>query len=351
MPPTFHLLDRPLPSPPTAVSYGYDDLPPLPTLSSPSYHSPSRSLDTSLQQSTSPRKQLWVTTEQGMCSHESSLNQTHSLSIILPSFFRLLTILLFLFTRSFNVVFMKGRGISVAGIMTRDDQNLPILLLDITNASSSTSSTFGIKFEPNSFGLAPNQLQFDLSRPLYFGETMEVSLPLKFDPLLIKKPEEYFTKTKEKGIQMEIKAAMKNMSTSQYFRFVFPVVLSAFCTVGTLETKAFLQQWNNINGRMVVTGPVRDVQNTDTEVVKNKLLSVAMGFVCGREVLGVNYSSATRTLLYFSGIIVDQPCLIEIMTETGRKHTCTVTVKSFDEAFSAMCHVLVSKRLRKHESE
>ena len=236
--------------------------------------------------------------------------------------------------------------------MTRDDENLPILLLDITNGSSSTSSTFGIKFEPNSFGLAPYQLQFDLPRPLYSGETMEISLPIKFDPLLIKKPEEYFNKTKEKGIQMEIKAAMKNMSTSQYFRFVIPVIVSALCTVGTMDTKEFLHQWNNIHGRLVITGPVRDVQNTDnTELIKHKLLSIAMGFVSGREIVGVNYSSATRTLLYFSGIIVDQPCWIEIMTETGRKHTCTVTVKSFDEAFSAMCHVLISKRLRKHESE
>ena len=235
--------------------------------------------------------------------------------------------------------------------MTRNDENHPILLLDITNASSSTSSTFGIKFEPNSFGLAPHQLQFDLPRPLYFGETIEVSLLLKFDPLLIKKPGEYFAKAKEKGIPLEIKAAMKNMTTSQYFRFVFPVVVSAFCTVAAMDTKAFLHEWNNINGRMVVTGPARDVQHTDTELIKNKLLSMAMGFVSGREVVGVNYSSATRTLLYFSGMIVDQPCLVEIMTETGRKHTCAVTVKSFDEAFSAMCHVLISKRLQKHESE
>lgn len=230
--------------------------------------------------------------------------------------------------------------------MTRDDENhRPILLLDITNDSSSTSSTFGIKFEPNSFGLAPYQLQFDLPRPLYSGETIEISLPIKFDPLLIKKPEEYFNKTKEKGIQMEIKAAMKNMSTSQYFRFIIPLIVSAFCTVDdSMDTKSFLHQWNNIHGRLVVTGQVRDVQNTDnTELIKNKLLSIAMGFVSGREIVGVNYSSATRTLLYFFGIIVDQPCLIEIMTETGRKHTCTVMVKSYDESFSTMCHSLISK--------
>ena len=70
LPPTFHLLDRPsLSPPPAAASYGYD-LPPLPSLSSPSYHSSShRSMDAPALQSTSPKKSLWVTIEQGTHSH------------------------------------------------------------------------------------------------------------------------------------------------------------------------------------------------------------------------------------------------------------------------------------------
>ena len=74
-PPRFHLLDRSSSSPSSAVSYGYgNDLPPLPSLSSPLNHSSSyQSMESPSLHNNTPKKSLWVSTEQGMYSHIPTL--------------------------------------------------------------------------------------------------------------------------------------------------------------------------------------------------------------------------------------------------------------------------------------
>lgn len=243
----------------------------------------------------------------------------------------------------------QGRGVAVAGVVAQGDGH-PVLLLDITNTLSVPAFAFAIKFEPNSFGLAPRNMQFDLPRPIRSGETIEAVVHLKFDPMMVKKNEEEYS-NKRDAIGLEIKAAMKNMTTSQFFRFTFPVVVPAICTPGpTINPRDFLLFWNDMNLRMVATGLVRDVPTIETNAIKAKLGVFGVSLVNAREMPGINKINARKELL-FSWTVVGHACLIEVRTETSRKHTCTLTVKSFDEAFSAMSYVLLSKRLRLPESE
>jgi hypothetical protein len=117
-------------------------------------------------------------------------------------------------------------------------------------------------------------------------------VPLKFDRVMIKKPGEYFSKHGGHGerdtFPLEIKAAMKNMATSQYFRFTLPVVVPAvgapgnivdakvtFCARGygggtrralfeqalvvpsCVCVQVFFPLWHEVEARLVVTGVVK----------------------------------------------------------------------------------------------
>ena len=206
-------------------------------------------------------------------------------------------------------------------------------------------------------------------------------MPLKFDRVMIKKPGEYFSKHGGHGerdtFPLEIKAAMKNMATSQYFRFTLPVVVPAvgapgnivdakvtFCARGGGGIVVFLaepflnklllfllcvcagvfpivargggQTRGHRRGQGAIPLPCpslllphcnpvqpltshvplprQDVPTTDVEAIKRKLGTLEMGYVSGRELLGPSYSSATRTLLFFAWAYVTHTCLIEVRT-------------------------------------
>ena len=191
----------------------------------------------------------------------------------------------------------KGKGVQVAGAMTREGGQL-VYQLAFTNTGPLPLNGFMIQFNKNFFGLGPvGQLQVPPLQPN--GGAATTSLGLAVNPAQA-----------APAFSPKVQVAIKNVTTGDVLYLVDSVPLRVVASEdGAMDQATFPAAWESLGGEQKVQLPVTPPAG---DVLSTRLRSQNLFLVASRE--------GPKTLTYFSGKLgapFNAPVLVEVSTSAG----------------------------------
>ena len=223
-----------------------------------------------------------------------------------------------------------GRGIGIQGTMVVQNDKL-VLLMDVTNSSSTPTQALAFQLNKNGWGLAPVTPQVPLPMAIANGSSCSARCELKLD-------------APAAGIEAAatVQAAIKNMATGDVLKFFIPVNVEALFTSGvSLDAPTFAGQWKSMGEANEASAIVNNVSSTDPAFVKSRMASFNLSFIAERQIPGTD-----QTAVYFCAKTAYPAItyLVEIKFKAGVS-IAKVTVKSPTTALSDVVKTAVAKIL------
>jgi AP-1 complex subunit beta-1 len=223
-----------------------------------------------------------------------------------------------------------GKGLSIQGGMVRSGDGGIRVVMDISNASGTSTQALAIQLNKNTFGLAPVNPQMQLPQSISNGGSVtNVTLDLKVDT-------NQATPDKVSGT---VQSAIKNMASGDVVFFHLPVQLEAlFVTGASPDAAQYAQSWKSIGEEMEVSQVLSNLPSADISTIKGKLTAAGASFVAERQIPGTD-----QTAVYFGVRLASGAnFLLEVKFKAGA-NLVKVTIKSPSKEQSDLVKTAVAK--------